>query len=216
MLERSSENSKRSWFHKECTIIYYLLGAVVRKWLSLKHCKFVKKYFFSTKLLHAHLQYVCNISARHWKDPMKALSGADFTKYSTACRKVLIISRPAWIFHFFPCNKASKLAWILRGTRGDHAGIFVWVVRNFLEKLEDGHAWCMKFAAFTWRSIFSSKFRAWNYRCLCVAGKIAWITHESCMCLAWKEVFSAHLPASRMQRNIRAFPQAVIQLTVKF
>ena len=27
-----------------------------------KPCKFVKKYFFSIKLLHAHLQYVCNIT----------------------------------------------------------------------------------------------------------------------------------------------------------
>ena len=26
-----------------------------------KSCKFVKNYFFSIKLLHVHLQYVCNI-----------------------------------------------------------------------------------------------------------------------------------------------------------
>ena len=50
---------------------------------------------------------------------------------------------------FFPHNKASKLAWILCGTRGDHVGMFVRVAGNFLEKLEDGHARCMKFAAFT-------------------------------------------------------------------
>ena len=111
---------------------------------------------------------------------------------------------------FFPCNKASKLMWILRGTRRDHTGIFVWVAGNFLKKLEDGHTWCMKFAAFTWRSIFSREFQAWNYWCLCVAEKVAWITHESCMCLTWKVVFSVHLPASRMQRNIRAFPQAIL------
>lgn len=67
-----------------------------------------------------------------------------------------------------------------------------------------------KFAAFTWRSISSRKFCAWNYRCLCFAGKVAWITPESCMCPTWKIVFSAHLPASCMQRNIRAFPQAVL------
>ena len=30
-----------------------------------KHCKFVKNYFFSFKLLHAHLQYVCNIPTKH-------------------------------------------------------------------------------------------------------------------------------------------------------
>ena len=33
-LKRSSEISKRSWFHKVCTTIHYLLGAVVRKWLG--------------------------------------------------------------------------------------------------------------------------------------------------------------------------------------
>ena len=41
---------------------------------------------------------------------------------------------------FFPRNKASKLAWILRGTRRDHAGIFARVAGNFREKLENGHA----------------------------------------------------------------------------
>ena len=42
---------------------------------------FVKKYFFSIKRLYAHLEYICNIFAKHWKDPMKALRGVDFTKY---------------------------------------------------------------------------------------------------------------------------------------
>ena len=41
---------------------------------------------------------------------------------------------------FFPRNKASKLAWILRVTRGDRPGIFVQVAGNFLKKLEDGQA----------------------------------------------------------------------------
>ena len=31
-----------------------------------KLCKIVKNYFFSIKLLHAHLQYVCNISTMHY------------------------------------------------------------------------------------------------------------------------------------------------------
>ena len=52
-----------------------------RKTAKLKTLSVVNKYFFSIKLLHAHLQYVCNISAKHWKDPMKALRGVDFTKY---------------------------------------------------------------------------------------------------------------------------------------
>ena len=45
-----------------------------------KSCKFVKKYFFSIRLLHAHLQYVCNISTMHQKATLKALGGVDFTK----------------------------------------------------------------------------------------------------------------------------------------
>ena len=46
-----------------------------------KPCKFVKKYFFSIKLLHAHLQYVCNIPAKYQMNILKALGGVDFTKY---------------------------------------------------------------------------------------------------------------------------------------
>ena len=57
---------------------------------------------------------------------------------------------------FFLCNKASKLAWMLRGIRKDYVGIFIPVVGNFFEKLENGHAWCIKFAAYSWRSIFST------------------------------------------------------------
>ena len=49
---------------------------------SYPHILFVKKYFFCIKLLHAHLQYVCNISSKCWKDPVKALRGVDFTKYA--------------------------------------------------------------------------------------------------------------------------------------
>ena len=65
VLKISNESSKRSGFHKICTINHYLLGAVIiKKWPSQKPCKFVKKYFFSIKLLHAHLQYICNIYAK--------------------------------------------------------------------------------------------------------------------------------------------------------
>ena len=45
-------------------------------------CQFVKKYCFSIKFLHAYLQYVCNVSTKCWKDPIKGLSAADFTKYA--------------------------------------------------------------------------------------------------------------------------------------
>ena len=49
---------------------------------KLKTRKFVKKYFFNIKLLHAHLQYVCNISAKCWKDPVKA---PRITKRNNSC-----------------------------------------------------------------------------------------------------------------------------------
>ena len=45
-----------------------------------KPCKFVKNYFFSIKLLHAHLQYVCNTPAKYQMNILKALGGVDFTK----------------------------------------------------------------------------------------------------------------------------------------
>ena len=82
MLKISSESSMRSGFHKICTINHYLLGAVITKMAKLKTLKFVKKYFFSIKLLQAHLHDICNTSAKCWKDPAKALRGADFTKYA--------------------------------------------------------------------------------------------------------------------------------------
>ena len=47
-----------------------------------KPCKFVKNYFFSIKLLHAHLQYVCNIPAKYQMNILKALGIVDFTKYA--------------------------------------------------------------------------------------------------------------------------------------
>ena len=46
-----------------------------------KCCKFVKTYFFSI-IIHAHLQYVWNMSAKYWKEILKALGGVDFTNYA--------------------------------------------------------------------------------------------------------------------------------------
>ena len=57
--------------------------------------------------------------------------------------------------------------------------------------------------------------KSWNYRCLCVVTKVAWITHESCMCLAWKALFSACLSALCTQRNIRAFLQTLLQYILR-
>ena len=39
-----------------------------------------KIIFPALKLLHAHLQYVCNIPTMHKKYTLKALRGVDFTK----------------------------------------------------------------------------------------------------------------------------------------
>ena len=69
----SNESSKRSWLYTDCTINSYSLDAVFAKPLSSKPCHFVKTISFSIKLLSAHLQYACNIFAKCWKDPMKAL-----------------------------------------------------------------------------------------------------------------------------------------------
>ena len=41
-----------------------------------------KNIFFSIIILHAHLQYVCNMSAKYGKEILKALGGVDFTKYA--------------------------------------------------------------------------------------------------------------------------------------
>ena len=61
---------------------HYFLGAVVKVAHVKNPVSLSKKYFFSIKLLHAYLQYVCNISTKCWKDPMKALRGVGFTKYA--------------------------------------------------------------------------------------------------------------------------------------
>ena len=53
-----------------------------KNWLSSKCCKFVINMFFGIKLLHAHLQYVCNIPAKYQMNILKALGGVDFTKYA--------------------------------------------------------------------------------------------------------------------------------------
>ena len=54
--------------------------ALDKYWLSSKCCKFVQKIFFGIKLLHANLQYVCNIPAKSQMNILKALGKVDFTK----------------------------------------------------------------------------------------------------------------------------------------
>ena len=65
---------------------------VVGKCLS-KPCQFVKKYFFCIKLPHAHLQYVCNISAKYCKDPITAVRGVRFHEVCTINLVVRITKR---------------------------------------------------------------------------------------------------------------------------
>ena len=47
-----------------------------------KSCKFVKNYFFSMKIIQAHLKYIWNKSTKNLKETLKALRGVDFTKYA--------------------------------------------------------------------------------------------------------------------------------------
>ena len=42
----------------------------------------LSKNIFGIKLLHAHLQYVCNIPAKYQMNILKALGGVDFTMYA--------------------------------------------------------------------------------------------------------------------------------------
>ena len=42
----------------------------------------LSKIMFGIKLLHAHLQYGCNIPAEYQMNILKALGGVDFTKYT--------------------------------------------------------------------------------------------------------------------------------------
>ena len=60
----------------------FLNMAIIENWLSSKCCKFAKIHFFSTILLHTHLQYVWNMSAKYQKRILKAVGGVDFTKYA--------------------------------------------------------------------------------------------------------------------------------------
>ena len=52
--------------------------------VQIKPCKFVKSKSSASNffILHAHPQYIYNIFAKCWKDPVTALRGVDFTKYA--------------------------------------------------------------------------------------------------------------------------------------
>ena len=54
------------------------IGQKLAKFKMLLICK--KK--IGIKVLHAHLQYVCNIPAKYQMNILKALGEVDFTKYA--------------------------------------------------------------------------------------------------------------------------------------
>ena len=59
-----------------------LISALDENLINSKCCKFVKNIFVSIKLLYAHLQYVCNLTAKYQMNILKALGEVDFTKYA--------------------------------------------------------------------------------------------------------------------------------------
>ena len=50
----------------------------VKKWLSSKHCHFVKKYFYGIKLLHANVYCFYTLYAKYQMASVKALVQVDF------------------------------------------------------------------------------------------------------------------------------------------
>ena len=62
-------------------ISHHSIYAFVENWLKVKNAVSFKKIFFSALILHAHLQYVCNIPAKYQKDTLNTQGGVDFTKY---------------------------------------------------------------------------------------------------------------------------------------
>ena len=50
----------------------------VKKMAKLKHCHFVKKYFYGIKLLHANVQCVYIVYAKYQMASVKALAQVDF------------------------------------------------------------------------------------------------------------------------------------------
>ena len=77
-----SKSSGTSWFPRACTIWALtkplLRSKVLKKWLSSKHCHFVKKYFYGIKLLQANVQCVYIVYAKYQMASAKALAQVDF------------------------------------------------------------------------------------------------------------------------------------------
>ena len=64
-----------------CQPLLYISNG--QKMAMLKNAVNLSKIiFFSIIILHAHLQYVRNMSAKYCKEILKALGGVDFTNYA--------------------------------------------------------------------------------------------------------------------------------------
>ena len=59
-----------------------LIKKQCKKWLSSKHCHFVKKYFYVIKLLHADVQYVYIVYTKYQDTSVKALEQGEFPVYA--------------------------------------------------------------------------------------------------------------------------------------
>ena len=53
-----------------------------KKWLSSKHCLFVKKYFYGIKLLHGNVQCVYIVYTKYQDVSVKAVEQVEFPVYA--------------------------------------------------------------------------------------------------------------------------------------
>ena len=53
-----------------------------KKWLNLKRCHFVKKYFYGIKLLHANVQCVYIVYTKYQDVSVKAVEQVEFPVYA--------------------------------------------------------------------------------------------------------------------------------------
>ena len=73
----SIKNCGRSWSAHEGTINAYTKALLEENCLSSNSCHLVSNYYFQIKLLHAYVQYVYIVVAKHQIAPSKAVVGVD-------------------------------------------------------------------------------------------------------------------------------------------
>ena len=74
-----SKSSKRSWFHKICTVNHYLLGAVVEKMAKLVS---LSNNIFSASNFFMHIFIMSVTYLQSAEKIQRKLLGVDFTKYA--------------------------------------------------------------------------------------------------------------------------------------